>query len=58
MPVSDWIAGERERVEKADFAPEVQKMYASAMKLSPRFTREFPRLLERSTPDSIFSGGE
>ena len=32
---------ERGRVEKADFAPEVKKMYASAIKLSSRFTREF-----------------
>ena len=41
MPVSDWIAAERQRVEKADFAPEVRKMYASAIKLSPRFTKDF-----------------
>ncbi|BCH06004.1 5-oxoprolinase [Mesorhizobium sp. 131-3-5] len=40
-PVSEWIATERCRVEKADFAPEVKKMYASAIKLSSRFTREF-----------------
>jgi acetone carboxylase, alpha subunit len=41
IPVSEWIAAERSRVEKADFAPEVKKMYASAIKLSSRFTREF-----------------
>jgi acetone carboxylase, alpha subunit len=41
IPVSDWIAAERGRVEKADFAPEVKKMYASAIKLSSRFTRDF-----------------
>ena len=41
VPVSEWLAGEGERVKKADFAPEVAKMYRSAMKLSPRFTREF-----------------
>ena len=41
IPVSDWIAAERQRVEKADFAPEVRKMYASAIKLSPRFTKDF-----------------
>ncbi|TIN81932.1 MAG: 5-oxoprolinase, partial [Mesorhizobium sp.] len=41
VPVVDWIAKERGRVEKADFAPEVKKMYASAIKLSPRFTSEF-----------------
>ena len=40
-PVAEWIASERSRVEKADFAPEVTKMYASAIKLSSRFTREF-----------------
>jgi acetone carboxylase alpha subunit len=40
-PVSEWIAKERERVKAADFAPEVKKMYASAIKLSPRFTRDF-----------------
>ena len=41
VPVSDWIAAERGRVEKADFAPEVKKMYASAIKLSSRFTKDF-----------------
>jgi acetone carboxylase alpha subunit len=41
VPVSEWIARERRRVEKADFAPEVRKMYASAMKLSQRFTKDF-----------------
>ncbi|MER8826786.1 hydantoinase B/oxoprolinase family protein [Mesorhizobium sp. M0938] len=41
IPVVDWIAAERGRVEKADFAPEVKKMYASAIKLSSRFTKDF-----------------
>jgi acetone carboxylase alpha subunit len=41
IPVADWIAAERVRVEKADFAPEVKKMYASAIKLSSRFTKDF-----------------
>ncbi|RUY92530.1 5-oxoprolinase, partial [Mesorhizobium sp. M7A.F.Ca.CA.003.01.2.1] len=41
IPVADWIAKERGRVGKADFAPEVKKMYASAIKLSSRFTKEF-----------------
>jgi acetone carboxylase alpha subunit len=41
VPVADWIATERGRVEKADFAPEVKKMYASAIKLSSRFTKDF-----------------
>jgi acetone carboxylase alpha subunit len=40
-PVSEWIASERTRVAAADFAPEVKKMYASAIKLSPRFTKDF-----------------
>ena len=40
-PVSEWIAAERERVKAADFAPEVKKMYASAIRLSPRFARDF-----------------
>jgi acetone carboxylase alpha subunit len=40
-PVSEWIAAERERVKAAGFAPEVKKMYASAIKLSPRFTKDF-----------------
>ena len=41
VPVSEWMARERGRVKAADFAPEVRKMYASAMKLSAKFTREF-----------------
>lgn len=41
IPVSEWIAVQRRRVERADFAPEVRKMYASAMRLSPRFAAEF-----------------
>lgn len=41
VPVSEWIARERSRVKAGAFAPEVAKMYRSAMQLSPRFTREF-----------------
>jgi acetone carboxylase, alpha subunit len=41
VPVSEWIARERGRVKAGAFAPEVAKMYRSAMQLSPRFTREF-----------------
>lgn len=41
IPVSEWIAREQRRVEASDFAPEVAKMYRSAMKLSPRFSRDF-----------------
>jgi acetone carboxylase alpha subunit len=40
-PTSEWIETERKRVEQADFAPEVKKMYASAFRLSPRFARDF-----------------
>ncbi|TGR60396.1 5-oxoprolinase, partial [Mesorhizobium sp. M2D.F.Ca.ET.223.01.1.1] len=40
-PVSEWIAKERQRVKAADFAPEVKKMYASAIKLSSRFAKDF-----------------
>jgi acetone carboxylase alpha subunit len=40
-PVSEWLKDESARVAKADFAPEVKKMYASAMRLSPRFARHF-----------------
>jgi acetone carboxylase alpha subunit len=40
-PVAGWLAAERKRVAAADFVPEVRKMYASAMRLSPRFAREF-----------------
>ena len=41
IPVSDWIAGEAARVKRQDFAPEVIRMYRSAMQLSPRFASEF-----------------
>ncbi|RVH10457.1 hydantoinase B/oxoprolinase family protein [Sinorhizobium meliloti] len=41
IPVLEWIGREQRRVEASDFAPEVAKMYRSAMKLSPRFSREF-----------------
>ena len=41
IPVSEWIAREAMRVKARDLAPEVVKMYASAMKLSPRFAGEF-----------------
>jgi N-methylhydantoinase B/oxoprolinase/acetone carboxylase alpha subunit len=41
IPVSEWLAREQRRVEASDFAPEVAKMYRSAMKLSPRFSRDF-----------------
>ena len=41
VPVSEWIARERDRVKAGAFAPEVAKMYRSAMQLSPRFTKEF-----------------
>ncbi len=40
-PVAGWIATEAKRVKKQDFVPEVARMYAAAMVLSPRFTAEF-----------------
>ena len=41
VPVSVWIAEEAKRVAACDFAPEVAKMHANAMKLSPRFAADF-----------------
>jgi acetone carboxylase alpha subunit len=41
MPVAQWLKRERRRVARGDFAPEVRKMYASAMTLSASFTRDF-----------------
>ncbi|MCB1385564.1 MAG: hydantoinase B/oxoprolinase family protein [Nitratireductor sp.] len=43
VPVSEWMARERLRIEKADFAPEVRNMFASAMRLSQKFSDEFSR---------------
>jgi acetone carboxylase, alpha subunit len=40
-PVAAWLADERHRVERSDFAPEVRRMYRSAMRLSHRFAEEF-----------------
>lgn len=40
IPVSEWIAQERERIEARDFVPEVCKMYSAAMSLSSRFAAE------------------
>ncbi len=40
-PVAAWLAAERQRVERSDFAPEVRRMYRSAMQLSDRFADEF-----------------
>lgn len=53
MPVSEWIRSERGRVAKADFVPEVRKMYASAMKLSPRFADEL-RAFWKLKPGFVF----
>ncbi|MDX0506537.1 5-oxoprolinase [Sinorhizobium medicae] len=41
IPVSEWMVREQLRVKASDFAPEVAKMYRSAMKLSPRFSKDF-----------------
>ncbi len=40
-PVTDWIAQEARRVAALDLAPEVVKMFGSAMALSPRFADNF-----------------
>ena len=40
-PVAAWHSDERQRVLRRDFVPEVRKMYAAAMRLSPRFAGEF-----------------
>jgi acetone carboxylase alpha subunit len=40
-PVSAWLERERQRVSRSDFAPEVRRMYRSAMRLSDRFAAEF-----------------
>ena len=40
-PVSQWMKAEKVKVAKGHFSTEVKRMYASAMKLSPRFTRDF-----------------
>ena len=41
VPVSDWLANESKRVKAGKLAPEVKLMYGAAMRLSPRFAREF-----------------
>ena len=41
VPVSQWMKQERTRVGAAGFVIEVTRMYASAMKLSKRFTKNF-----------------
>jgi N-methylhydantoinase B/oxoprolinase/acetone carboxylase alpha subunit len=41
MPVEQWMARESARIREQTFAFEVRRMYASAMRLSPRFSDEF-----------------
>lgn len=41
VPVSEWLGTERARVAEGRLAPEVAKMYRHAMRLSPRFARDF-----------------
>ncbi len=41
VPVSQWMKNERKRVSAGRFIIEVTRMYASAMKLSKRFTKDF-----------------
>ncbi len=43
VPVADWMATERKRVEARGFAKEVKSMYAAAMKLSDRFRGDFTK---------------
>ena len=41
VPVKEWLADERKRVERQDFVPEVQHMYKGAMEISESFAAEF-----------------
>jgi acetone carboxylase alpha subunit len=41
VPVSQWMKGERQRVAAGRYVIEVTRMYASAMKLSKSFTKDF-----------------
>jgi acetone carboxylase alpha subunit len=41
VPVAQWMAQESARVQGQKLAFEVRRMYASAMRLSPRFSDEF-----------------
>jgi N-methylhydantoinase B/oxoprolinase/acetone carboxylase alpha subunit len=41
VPVAEWMAQESTRIRDQKFAFEVRRMYASAMRLSPRFSSEF-----------------
>ena len=41
QPVSKWMAMEKKRVAAVKFVPEVKRMYAAAIKLSPRFEKDF-----------------
>ena len=41
VPVADWLEKQGKRVKTKKLAPEVKLMYGAAMRLSPRFAREF-----------------
>jgi len=41
MPVSQWLKREKTKIAKGALAPEVKRMYASAITLSPRFAKDF-----------------
>ena len=41
MPTREWMKQERERILKKDASTQVQQMFASSFKLSPRFLAEF-----------------
>jgi acetone carboxylase alpha subunit len=56
VPVSQWIKSEKTKVAKGALAPEVKAMYDSAIKLSPRFTKEFTSFWGLK-PRFTFAGG-
>jgi N-methylhydantoinase B/acetone carboxylase alpha subunit len=41
VPVRDWIAAEKKRVEAAGFIAPVKKMYQESMSLSPKWADKF-----------------
>jgi hypothetical protein len=56
-PVSAWLDQERRRVMASDFAPEVRKMYRSAMRLSDRFAAEFRSFWGLASDHEVAEGG-
>lgn len=41
VPVSDWMAGERDRIARGDLIDPLKQMYRSSMSLSAQWSREF-----------------